>query len=437
MAKKAAPQASSTQTQVVRSNTAPKINTAATSKTSTPTFTASVSKATGGRSSNSSRDAALINGGADILSGLGGIASPYISAEDKQNAIDALGSGLTDAQKAAMAAYGLGGVGVTQGLSGKEVKSNNRASALSTFAAEKLGLEGAAREKWVNQINKKISSGEVNLRNVGGGAFKDFVRENGDAFGLFVDETGRIRGTPVAPGMNLPTDPLKEIAGNLNEDILGGIQDLTGDYFTSARKGLDYTNQVRDMLIKNFDPEAGVGAAAAADMMNIQDIGRNNAQRVMGELLDSGFTSSNLAKRSLQKGVFDPEARLLTQMQSNLNNIRQQNTNTLIGSLSALGAPNYNAMKGALISPEYFGGITDPQAVNSIQRRQEFGANMIQDTSRNIANAQLTPTMPVGGGMDLGGGLAGVGGGALAGSAFGPIGAGIGGVIGGLGGLFS
>jgi hypothetical protein len=284
----------------------------------------------------------------------------------------------------------------------------------------------------------------------------------------------------IAPGgfsVSPESEALRQGMQGLSGQSIGAAQGLlpmlTGDVQRSlmARQGLQ--GQLGGLLGQGFtdtgltlSEQANYDATKAKYMKDFGDLYRDTMQRTTGELVDSGFASSNLAADSLQRGAYDAQSRFLTDAlaglagkESDLINARfgrqSQNVNNLLNAFNTLGAnQGLNTVLGGVLNPNAAGLFNDPQSIamiNEMQQNQAGNRRADQSMIDSILGrpVQIMPGTGAsgkagGGGMNWAGGLSGALGGAGTGATIGSvvpgigtaIGAGVGGLIGGLGGLF-
>jgi hypothetical protein len=176
-------------------------------------------------------------------------------------------------------------------------------------------------------------------------------------------------------------------------------------------------------------------------------------QSTTGQLVDSGFASSNLAAGALQRGAYDAQSRFLTgamgelaAKENDLINSRfarqSQNLSNLLNTYGTLGAnQGIGSVLGGFISPGQGGYLTEAQSAALLAEMQQNQARNRQ-TDQSMMNTALgTPLQMLpskgGAGSKIGSAATGALGGAATGAMVGgPAGAAIGGVLGGIGGLF-
>jgi hypothetical protein len=183
-------------------------------------------------------------------------------------------------------------------------------------------------------------------------------------------------------------------------------------------------------------------------------------QSTTGQLVDSGFASSNLAAGALQRGAYDAQSRFLTgamgelaAKENDLINSRftrqSQNLNNLLNTYGTLGAnQGIGSVLSGFISPGQGGYLTEAQSAALLAEMQNNQARNRQVDQSMMNTALGTPLQMLpskgGAGSKVGGAASGALGGAATGAMVGSVvpglgtavGAGIGAGLGALGGLF-
>lgn len=322
-------------------------------------------------------------------------------------------------------------------------------------------LAGQGKFKNDKGFVKAINAGEISGLKVGKKKIK-------------AEERVKSGGFNVSP----ESEALRQQVQGLSGQSLGAAQQLmpmiTGDVARSLMAKQQLQGQLGNLLGQGFTDtgltpgeQANYDATKAKYMKDFGDLYRDTMQNTTGQLIDSGFASSNLAADALQKGAYDSQSRFLTDAlaglagkESDLINARfgrqSQNINNLLNSFNTLGAnQGLGSILPGVLNPNQAGLFNDPQSIAMINEMQQNQARNRQVDQSMIDAVYGRPIqiMPgtggggTGGGQDglnwsagLGGAVTGAKAGAALGSFFpGPgnvIGGVAGGLIGGLKGLF-
>jgi hypothetical protein len=351
---------------------------------------------------------------------------------------------------------GPGGTSVSQSrqMSSEEVK----AEAYVNYLVSK----GYTRENAQKKANQVIADKKINFMQDKG--FKKYINE-GNAPGLKVGAKGGIKAAPkfTEGGIQTGDEAMRSAFGNLSQQALGGASQLMPGLTADVQRALQARQQLQgsigSLLGQGFtqtgltpQEQASYDAMKAKYMQDYGDLYRDTMQRTTGELVDSGFASSNLAAGALQRGAYDAQSRFLTGAMSDLaskeNELinsrfarQSQNLNNLLNAYGSLGATQgLGSILPGVMSPGQAGLMTDPQTIEALMSMQQNQARnrQMDQTMMNQALAQPLQMLPSGGG--IGDKVSGAASGALAGAAAGSVIPGIGtvtgGIIGGLGGLF-
>lgn len=356
-----------------------------------PLGASTVAPALGAAASFSPPIAAILAGSQILGSLAGGQNVSGINYQDIQKAANAIKNGYGQASKEFQGPYGIGGTQSTPGAKAKEVKQAMKPSALNAYAQEVLGMNPTEAEQWTK---KQIGSDRA-LKDVGQNkdtSFLDFIR-GGNVDGLQVSSTGNVKGIPVQPGVTGRRDPLEDMQTDLSTQIFNSASGLPGAYGQDASQGLDFRNQIRQILGSQYGINSGLDDVLNADVQNIMDISKNNMQRTMGEMMDSGFASSSLMRDALENNVYSPQRKLYTQLQGNLAGLRNQNVQNILGAANTLGGPSTfgQYMGGSLQAPSQYGGISDPQSLEAILNKQKGAANIQMGKANQLGGIYTTP----------------------------------------------
>lgn len=352
---------------------------------------------------------------------------------------------------------GPGGASVTQSkqMSGQEVK----AEAYVNYLISK----GYTRENAQKKANQVIADKKLTFMQDKG--FKKYINE-GNAPGVKVGAKGGIKAATkfTEGGIQTGDQAMRSGFENLSQQALGGASQLMPGLTADVQRALQARQQLQgsigSLLGQGFtqtgltpQEQASYDAMKAKYLQDYGDLYRDTMQRTTGELVDSGFASSNLAAGALQRGAYDAQSRFLTgamgdlaARENELINSRfarqSQNLNNLLNTYGSLGATQgLGSILPGIMSPGQAGLMTDPQTIEALMTMQQNQARnrQMDQTMMNQALAQPLQMLPSGGGAGskIGGAASGALGGAATGAMVGgPAGAVVGGVLGGIGGLF-
>lgn len=301
--------------------------------------------------------------------------------------------------------------------------------------------------------------------------FLKYIKQ-GNAQGLKIGPDGKIQAqtkyTPGGVDLSPESQALNRAFQGLSGEAFGAASGLPGMIGMDTARALAQKQQLAglagNMLGQGFT-ETGLTPSEQAQLNAIQngyyqqygDLFNKTMQQATGDLQNSGFTSSNLASKSLQDGAYNAQSRFLTEALSGLAGKEQDlinqrfsrqtgNLNNVLNAYNMLGQnTGLGGLTQGILNPNQAGLFNDPQAA-------QFAANLQQ---QNIANrfqnqaltsgimtqpVTLTPTAGGGGGPGImdraGGALSGAASGAAIGSIVPGIGTAIGAGIGGLIGAF-
>lgn len=372
----------------------------------------------------------IMGAGSEIF---GGQNVSGITYEDILNAANAVNKGYDAAQNRLEAPYNVSGTTSKPGMTKREAKQSSKGPGLNLYAQTVLGMSPADAQAWTK---KQLQKGRK-LKDIGKNkdvSFKDFI-EGGNVEGLEVTSKGGIRGIATPPTYTGRRDPLEEAQIGLSNEIFGAASGLPGMYGEEARAGLNFRNQVRDLLSSQYG--TNIDDVLNADVQKIKDISRDLTQQSLGELQDAGFTSSSLTGRKLEKDVGRTQSKLFTDLQGKLAELRGQEVRNVLGAAQVLGGPETfgGFMQGSLQAPSAYGGISDPQSLEAILGQQRASSSLEANRANKLADIYTTGYYGDSGGVGdiLGGAVGGAGAGMMLG---GPWGAAAGGVLGGIGGMF-
>ena len=335
--------------------------------------------------------------------------------------------------------------------------------------------KGYTRENAQKKANQIIADKKLTFKQDKG--FKKYINE-GNAPGVKV-EGGKIQAATkfTEGGIQTGDQAMRSGFENLSQQALGGASQLMPGLTADVQRALQARQQLQgsigSLLGQGFtqtgltpQEQASYDAMKAKYMQDYGDLYRDTMQRTTGELVDSGFASSNLAAGALQRGAYDAQSRFLTgamgdlaAKENELINSRfarqSQNLNNLLNTYGSLGATQgLGSILPGVMSPGQAGLMTDPQTIEALMAMQQNQARnrQVDQTMMNTALGTPLQILPGAGGGGAGGqdgvnwmgGASGAIGGAKIGAKIGSvfpgagtaIGAGLGGVIGGIKGLF-
>jgi len=356
--------------------------------------------------------------------GAGGVGSG-VTEEARDAAVGAIRQGFGRGEDVLGTPFSAGGATVTGSTvqTPREARREGLPQAALAFLAQQ-GITGPEAQEILAGINQRGRGGgrtRAFTRGLGRD-FIDFVQQQGDQFGLRVNRRGKIRGTErvIPGGIETETDPLNEAAAAINQGLLEGFGEASGQVGRDVQEGLGFRSDIRDLLRQELlgaGPEglteedlAGLAREEEAGMSRVQDRLREDLQRVTGQLAGSGFSSSNLARRSLEESAFNPLASNLRDLEAQQSQRRQQILNaraarrnariaSILGAAGGLGSADLGAIRTSFINPAEFGGFTTPQAVAAAQRQQQFDVGLQTGRGTALGSALLTPTLQDTGGL--------------------------------------
>lgn len=382
------------------------------------------------------------------------IMSPYLTGEEQQHAVDTYTDNYGNVRNIYTNAIEGGGMSVAGPgtKSAADTKKDNTPEAWVAYRMSQGASEEQARREATNIRSDKSK------KFIDDAGFKNFIKSNGSTYGLSM-KAGKIVGSEqtLKGGFTSASDPIKNSATNYNQQVIDSLGNIVPKVANDVSSGIDFRGDIRNMLASEFgDMDAqGLTAQDHTDLnsmragynQNIQDEFKKYMQQVQGGFNSRGIGQSNLVGRSLVTNVLDPTSRNLVNANAGL--AAEENTRvnsaaarrssriqSLLSGASTLGSANAGNLTGSFVSPDAYGGYTDPQAGSFLQGLKTTGTGIEQGYANTINNILTTPTMPDKAGFDFGNVAGGALSGAAAGSMFGPVGAGIGGVIGGIGGMF-
>jgi hypothetical protein len=360
---------------------------------------------------------------------------------------------------------GPGGVSVSQ------PREMSRQEVVAEGYTNYLISKGYSRENAVKRTNRIIADPKLTFKSDKG--FKSYINK-GNIPGLSI-KNGGIQAAPkmTQGGIQSGAPGVMEQVKGLGAESLAAAQGLPSMFGQDVARSLQarqqLQNSVANLIGQGFtqsgltpQEQASYDAMKGKYLQDFGDLYRDTMQRTTGELVDSGFASSSLAKDALQRGAYDAQSRFLTgamgELASKENELinsrvarQSQNVNNLLNSFNTLGAnQGIGSVLGGFISPSQGGYLSEAQSAALLAEMQQNQARNRQ-VDQSMANQLLTTPvqlLPGGGGkdggMNWGGGAKGALSGAASGATIGSvvpgigtaIGAGVGGIIGGLGGLF-
>lgn len=322
-----------------------------------------------------------------------------LTQSDINRAEAAVNNSYNAAQDALTSPYNISGTVSTPAKSAKEVKQENKAPALNLYAQTVLGKSPAEAEKWT----KKQLNNDKTLNQVGKKqdiSFKEFIRQ-GNAPGLEVSSTGKIKGIASDPGATGRRDPLEEAQIGLSQEVFGAAGGLPGLYGEDARAGLNFRNQIRQALSDQY-LGGDLQDVLNADLAQIQDFTKDATQNAFGSLMDSGFLSSNLAGEAFDRSVGSGQRKMSRDLLGKMAELRSNEVRNILGAAQTLGGPSTfgGYISGGLQAPGAYGGISDAQALDAITGQQRTGASLEAQRGNTLSNVLTTNRY-----ADSGGGL--------------------------------
>lgn len=285
-------------------------------------------------------------------------------------------------------------------------KQQNLASALKPqmFSYFKsLGLSDAEAQRRTKKQSAKVTKGGFNIDKLGTkaggkkGGFSTYLQGQ-DLTGTGLDydpNTGTFSSKATDPSLIGGRQESDVMQAKMTEDIFKSAEGLPEKFRKQADEGLDFQSQIRQNLASQFGANANdMQNYLNADVQKIMDISKGNMQRSYGELMDSGFASSSLARQSLENNVYSPERRLYGELQGNLAGLRQGQIGSMLGASQALGGPDSfgQYMGGSFTAPGSYGGVSDEFGIGAIMGRQGQMSELKRQQGNARAGIQAQPT---------------------------------------------
>jgi len=297
---------------------------------------------------------------------------------------------------------GTSGTGVSVGTFTPQTKKEIRNEKIrAIYNSEALAGKTEAEKK---QFIERFRKGE--LKDKGRGLVKEALTGAGYEYD---PATGKYVNTAEEPFLTTPSDELRgqDIANT--SGILGEMGDLTSLIGEDVKGALGYKQNLRDYFSKltgsmdqeglTAQDEADLSSQYTAGRRRVQESLRDDLQRTMGDLTQRGFSSSNLTNQALQRGAFDPLSRNLVDLEASQAGMRQDILNArasrrgqafrnLLGAGSQLGSGGFSSLISGIISPNAYGGFTDPAAAEFIYRGKTGEAGRFDQRGRDLASIQ-------------------------------------------------
>jgi hypothetical protein len=212
-----------------------------------------------------------------------------------------------------------GGVGVTQ--TSEVSPTEQKRLAYIQFRMSK----GDTQEQATQKANAVISNPNKGFKDN-----KNFIKSinQGNYEGLSKNKNGGINAAPKYIGGGVETPGLSEAMQNaikaLGMEGFGAASGQAGKFANDNAGAFDFRQGARNQLgqmLGNQDSQglssrdyADIDALMKQRTQQLGDLNQKNTAGVVGDLVDRGFMSSNLAGNALQRGVYDPQARFLTDL---------------------------------------------------------------------------------------------------------------------------
>lgn len=349
------------------------------------------------------------------------------------------------------------------GVSVNQPREMSRQETVAEAYTNYLVSKGYSRENAQKKTDEIIANPKKAFKSDKG--FKNYINQ-GNASGLSINKTGGINAAKkfTQGGIQSGAPGIGAQVQGLGQESLAAATGLptmfAQDLARSLKAKEQLQGQIGNFLQQGFGPsgltpqeQANYDATKAKYMQDYGDLYRDTMQNTTGQLVDSGFASSNLAAGALQRGAYDAQSRFLTgamgelaAKENDLINSRfarqSQNLSNLLNTYGTLGAnQGIGSVLGGFISPGQGGYLTEAQSAALLAEMQNNQARnrQVDQSMMNTALStplQMLPTSGGSGGSKAGNALGGAASGALAGARFGPWGAVAGGALGALGGLF-
>jgi hypothetical protein len=329
------------------------------------------------------------------------------------------------------------------GISTQQASQISPQQQKATAYVQYLQSQGFSPENAQKKANQIIASKKEKFADDKG--FKQWLKTDGAGLGLKVGGGKIAAGTKIAPG-GVNATPQSELlnAGfqNLSGQALQAASGLPALFGQDTARALQAKQGLQGMLgsmLGQGFTGSGLLPSETADLSALEnfymqkfgDLQRDTTQKTVGDLVSSGFSSSNLAADALQKGAYDSQSRFLTEAMAALAgkqedlvnqrfNRQSQNMSNIMNAFNTLGAnQGIGGITGAIMSPGQAGLFTDPQsaALAAQLQQQNIGNNLQYGQMMQQGLSSPVQVMPEGPGLmsTMLGGLAGLGGAYLGG----------------------
>lgn len=309
--------------------------------------------------------------------------------------------------------YAPGGVSTQQAeqMSGGEVKAEQYVKYLISKGYSPENAQKEAQSVISNK-GKKFADDK---------GFKQWIKD-GNAEGLRASG-GKIQADAKFRPGGINADPASEALNTalrgLSMQSAQAASGLPQLYAQEAQRALQAKqgigNQVQSYIQQGFNQQgllpseqANLDAMKNKYLQQFTDLNKSNLQQTVGKLAGSGFSSSNLAKGALQKGVYDANSRFLTDAMGSLANqessllaqragIQGQNINNMLNSFNSLGANGgIGSVTGGITNPGNAGLFTDPQsaALAASLQQQNIGNRVNQEQMAGSVLQQPVTVVP-------------------------------------------
>lgn len=258
-------------------------------------------------------------------------------------------------------------------------------AALTQALIEKNGL---SEEEALAEARKRLAKkAPQDIR-----VLKQFLRQNPDEYGLNVNRRGQVKRTsPRETTIESPRDEATEMQADFTEDVFDSSSELLPEFTDDARAGLDFRSNVRNILSDQF-VDQGLDAQLDADIDRIMELNTDLNRANFSELQNTGFLNSTITGPAYERNVQRGLRKAFTDMQSNRNNLRSQNTRDILAAEAQLSGPRTigEFQSGAFVAPGQFGGFSDPESEAARFRRQEGKANQRNNSANRLATIGTT-----------------------------------------------
>ncbi len=319
-----------------------------------------------------------------ILSGAGGENVSGLDQDDIDFANDAERDAARRVENQLEQPISVGPVQYQGPRSARDIKFD----ALTNQIMENKGVDKSEATRLANRRLRRKGSFS-NIKN-----FKQAVNR-GEIEGLSRNRQGRIKVDPslMEESYTGSGDEFVDDQKANTDEVFESFEGLPGEFADEASKGLEYRDDARNKFMQTFSGGGQFDAADVADIKSILNLQKMNMRNLHGQLQDSGFMSSNLAKRGYQNVQENVINDAFTKLAGDKERRRMDRARTLLGSADAFGGPRtFGEFKqGSFTSPTEYGGTTDPQGIGFAMDRQRTRGGFADSSANRQRDINLTP----------------------------------------------